>query len=89
MDMAEYLSKYLSEKYEDEAFFAASKCSSPFSTSMNLESVAAMVDDSNITLTRLRIICNYTRYSFGKLPILPEEAVQNLVIGYMEVEYRK
>ena len=44
-----------------------------------------MVDDANITLTRLRIIYNYIRDAFGKRAILPEEAVYNLVTGYMEV----
>ena len=46
-----------------------------------------MVDDANITLTILRIICNYIRDAFGKRAILPEEAVHNLGIGYMEEEY--
>ena len=32
--MAQYLSKYLFEKYEDEAIFAASWCGLPVSTSM-------------------------------------------------------
>ena len=54
--MAQYLSKYLFEKYEDEAIFVASKCGLPVSTSMNPESVATMVDDSNITLANLRIM---------------------------------
>ena len=53
---------------------------------MNPESVSAMVDDNNITLTSLRIICNYIRDSFGKRAILPEEAVHNLGTGYMEAE---
>ena len=42
---------------------------------MKPESVAAMVDDANITLTSLRIICDYIRDAFGKRTILPEEAV--------------
>ena len=46
-----------------------------------------MVDDSNIMLTSLRIICNYIRYSFEKRAILPEEAVHNSLTGYMEAEY--
>ena len=51
---------------------------------MKPESVAVMVDDSNIMLTNLKIICNYIRYLFGKRAILPEEAVHNLGTGYME-----
>ena len=54
---------------------------------MNPESVAAIVDDSNRTLTSLRIICNYIRYAFGKHAILPKKEVSNLVTGYMEEEY--
>ena len=54
--MAQYLSKYLFEKYEDDAIFAASQCGLPVSTSINPESLAAMVDDTNITLTILIII---------------------------------
>ena len=50
---------------------------------MNPESVASVVDDSNITLTSLIIICNYIRDAFGKRAILPGEAVQNLGTGYM------
>ena len=50
---------------------------------MKPESVAVMVDDANITLTRWRIICNYIRDAFGKRDILPEEAVHNLGTGYM------
>ena len=46
-----------------------------------------MVDDANITLTRLRIICNYIRYAFGKSAILSEEAVHTLGTGYIEAEY--
>ena len=45
-----------------------------------------MVDDANINLTSLRIICNYIRDSFGKRAILSEESVQNLGTGYMEAE---
>ena len=41
----------------------------------------------NIILTRLIIICNYIRYATGKRDILPEEAVHNLVTGYMEADY--
>ena len=48
-----------------------------------------MVDYANITLTSLRIICNYIRYVFGKSAILPEEAVHNLGTGYIEAEYGK
>ena len=46
-----------------------------------------MVDYADITLTILRIICNYIRDSFGKRTILPEEAVHNLRTGYMEAKY--
>ena len=46
-----------------------------------------MIDDDNITLTSLRIICNYIRYAFGRSAILPEEAVHNLGTGYIEAEY--
>ena len=46
-----------------------------------------MVDDSNINLTSLRIICNYIRDTFGKRAILPESA-HNLGTGYIEEEYR-
>ena len=49
--MAQYLSKYLFEKYEDEEMFAASQCEMPVSTCMKPESVATMVDDANINLT--------------------------------------
>ena len=86
MAMAEYLSKYLFEKYEDESIFVAYQCGLSVSTSMNPESVAAMVDDANIMLTSLRIICNCIRYAFWKRDILPE-AVHNLGTGYMETEY--
>ena len=54
---------------------------------MNPESVADMVDDANIMLIILIIICNYIRYAFEKSAILPEEAVHNLETGYMEAEY--
>ena len=47
-----------------------------------------MVDDANVTLTNLRIICNYIRDAFGKRAILSEEEVHNLGTGYMEAEYR-
>ena len=87
MVMAQYLSKYLFEKYEDETIFAASQCGWPVSNSMKPESVAAVVDDANTTLNSLRIICNYKRYAFGKRSILPEEAMHNLGKGYMEEEY--
>ena len=56
MAMAQYLSKYLFDKYEDEEIFPASQCGLPVSTSMNPESVDAMVNDANITLNRLTII---------------------------------
>ena len=46
-----------------------------------------MVDDANMMLTSLRIICNYKIDTFGKRDILPEEAVHNLGKGYMVVEY--
>ena len=54
---------------------------------MKPESVADMVDDANIMLTRLRIICNYIRDVFGTRAILPEEAVHNLGTGYIDAEY--
>ena len=47
-----------------------------------------MVDYSDITLNRWRIIYNYIRDAFGKRDILPEEAVHNLATGYMQSEYR-
>ena len=50
---------------------------------MNTDSVSAMVDDANITLASLRIICKDIRDAFGKRYILPEEAVHNLGTGYM------
>ena len=53
---------------------------------MKPESVAAMVEDTNIIMTILIIICNYIRGAFGKRDILPEDAVQNLGTGYMEAE---
>ena len=56
MVMAQYLSKYLFEKYEDEAIFAAYQCGLPVRTSMNLYSVSAIGNNANITLTGLRII---------------------------------
>ena len=61
MAMAQYLSDYLFDKYEYEAIFVASWCGLPVRTSMNPESFSDMVDDANINLTRLRIICNYIR----------------------------
>ena len=70
--MAQYLSKYLFDKYEDEAIFVASKCGLPVRTSMKPESVADMVDDANIKMTSLRIIRKYIIYAFGKRAILPE-----------------
>ena len=60
----------------------------PVRNSVNPESVAAMVEDVNITLTSLIIICNYIIYAFGKRAIIPEEAVHNLGTWYMEAEYR-
>ena len=54
---------------------------------MKPESVSSVVDDANITLTSLRIICNYIIDAFGKCDILPEEALHNLGRGYMEAEY--
>ena len=44
--MAKYLSKYLFEKYEDEAIFAAYQCGLPVRISMKPESVVTMVDDA-------------------------------------------
>ena len=49
----------------------------PVSTSIKTESVSAMVDDANITLTSWGIICNYIRDAFEKRAILPGEAVHN------------
>ena len=72
MAMAQYPSKYLFEKYEDEVIVATSQYGFPVSTSMNTESVSTMVYYANITLTSLIIICNYIRYAFGKRAILPE-----------------
>ena len=45
-----------------------------------------MVDDVNKMLINLRIICNYIIDSFDKRDILPEEEVNNLGTGYMEVD---
>ena len=75
MAMAQYLSKYLFEKYEDEEFFFAHQCGLTVRTSMNPLSVSDMVDYANITLTSLRIICNYIRDAFWRRTILPGEAV--------------
>ena len=87
MAMAQYLSNYLFDVYEDEAIFSASRFGFPVSTSMKLESVASMVDYFNIIPTILKIICYYIKDTFGKLAILPEEAVQNLGTRYMEADY--
>ena len=76
------------DKYEDEVIFSASWRGLPVSTYMKHESVSAMVDDANITLTSLIIVCNYIRDEFGKHDILPEETVHNLGKGYMEAEYK-
>ena len=81
--MAQNLPKCLFAKYEDEAIFAASQWGLPVITYMNPESVAAIVDYSNIMLTSLRIICNNIIYAFGKRAVLPEETVHNLVTGYI------
>ena len=54
---------------------------------MNPESVSAVVYDVNITLTILRIICNYIRYEFGKHDILPGKTVHNVGSGYIQTEY--
>ena len=85
--MAQNLQNYSFEKYEDEASFSASRDGLPVRTSTNAESVVTMVDDDNITMTSLRIVCNCIRDAFGKRNILPEEAVHTLGPGYMEVEY--
>ena len=85
--MAQYLENYWFEKYEYEAIFTASQWGLPVSTTMKPESVAAMFDDENITLTSLRIVWNNKRDAFGKRDILPEEEVHNLGTGYMEAEY--
>ena len=82
--MSQYLPKFLFEKYENEAIFAASQCGLSVSTSMKPESFTAVVDDSNIKLTSLIIICNDIRNVFGKRAILPEEAVHNLGTGCIE-----
>ena len=66
MAMAQYMSKYLFEKYEYEAIFSASKCGLPVRTSMNPESVASMVDNANITMTSLIIIFNYINRCIGE-----------------------
>ena len=50
-------------------FFAAYQCGLPVRTSMKTDSVSVMVDDANITLTSLRIICKYIRDAFGKCSI--------------------
>ena len=83
MAMAQYLSKYLFNKYKDREMFAAFQCGLSVSNSINPEPVAAMVDDANITLTSWRIICNYIRDAFGKRAMLPEESVHNLGTGYI------
>ena len=83
MAMAKYLSNYLFDKYEYRAIFSASQCGLSVSNSVNPVSSAEVVDDANITLTRLRIIYNYIRDLFGKHDILPEETVYNLGTGYM------
>ena len=67
--------------------FSTSQCRLPINTYTNIESVSDMVDDTNITMTRLRMIFNYIRDSFGRRVILPEEAVHNLVTENMEAEY--
>ena len=72
MAIAKYLSKYLFDKYEDEAILAASQCGLPVRMSVNPGSIVAVVDDASITLTSLRIICNYIRGVFGKRDILSE-----------------
>ena len=56
MAMAQYMSNYLFDKYEDEEMFSAYQYGLPISISMNPESVAAVVDDANITMTSLIII---------------------------------
>ena len=71
------------DKYEYEAIFAAYKRGLLVRTFMNSESADGMVYGANITLTGLRIICNYIRDVFGKCSILPEEAVHNLGTGYV------
>ena len=88
MTVLQYLSKYLFEKYEDEAIFDTSQCGLPVSTSMNPKSVSAMFGGTgaNITLTSLIIIYNYIIYSFVKRAILPEGVGHNLGTGYMGAE---
>ena len=85
--MAQYLSKYFFEKYEDEEKISASQCWLPVRPSKKPLSVAFMVDVANITLTILIIIWNYIRDAFGKRATLPEYAVNNLGTGYMEADH--
>ena len=59
MSMAQYLSNYLFEKDEDEAIFAASQYGLPVRTSMKPELVTIIIDDANIKMTSLIIICYY------------------------------
>ena len=70
--MAQYLSNNLFEKNLDEETCASSLYMLLVSTAIKLESVSAMFDDANITLTRLIIIWNYIGDTFGKRGILPE-----------------
>ena len=49
--MAQYLSKYLFEKYKGEEMFDAFNYALPDRNSMKPESVSSMVDDDNITHT--------------------------------------
>ena len=88
MTIAQYLSKYFFEKYEDEEIFIVPQCALPVSTSMKPESVFEMVGGAKIMLTSLRIICNYTRYAFGKRNTLLEKEVHKLVTRFIEAEYR-
>ena len=50
---------------------------------MNSKSVSNVVDDANIMLTSLIIICNYVIYGFGKRAILPEDVVNILGTSHM------
>ena len=69
MATAQYLSKYLLEKCDYVAVFAASQCGLSVSTSMKPESVAVTFEDYNKMLTILIIICYYIKYELGKSDI--------------------
>ena len=52
--------------------FSSSQCGLSIRIYIKPESAAVVVDDVNITMTVLRIICIYIRYAFGKRDILSE-----------------